>query len=136
MDVRKPPKRIKGKQSCFVPDCNTSGYVTDNGKTVTFHVLPTDAKLLKIWIVKIGRDVGPLFKITSHTKICSRHFIDSDFRVTYRGQKFLKPDSTPSLFNRNNSRWKDRVTKNSSSTATATVTSNDHNYSESQPPKL
>jgi hypothetical protein len=62
MDVRKPPKRIKGKQSCFVPDCNTSGYVTDNGKTVTFHVLPTDAKLLKIWIVKIGRDVGPLFK--------------------------------------------------------------------------
>jgi len=30
-----------------------------------------------------------------------------------------------SLFNRNNSRWKERVTKNSSATATATVTSND-----------
>ena len=43
MDVRKPLKRNKSKQSCCVPDCNTPGY----GKTVTFHVLPKDAKLLK-----------------------------------------------------------------------------------------
>ena len=111
MDVRKPLKRNKSKQSCCVPDCNTPGYVTDNGKPVTFHVLPKDAKLLKIWIVKIGRDVGPLFQITSHTKICSRHFIDSNFRITYRDRKFLKTDSIPFLFNRNTSRWKERVTK-------------------------
>ena len=107
MDVRKPLKRNKSKQSCCVPDCNTPGYVTDNGKTVTFHVLTKDAKLLKIWIVKIGRGVGPLFQITSHTKIRSRHFIDSDFRITYRGRIFLKTDSIPYLFNRNNSRVKE-----------------------------
>ena len=106
MAVRKSLKKnIKTKQTC-VPGCNTPGHVTDSGKTVAFHVLPKDAKLLKIWIVKIGRDVGPLFQITSHTKICSRHFIDSDFRITYRGRKFLKPVSIASLFKRNNSRWK------------------------------
>ena len=63
MDVRKPLKRNKSKQSCCVQHTRICD---DNEKTVTFHVLPKDAKLLKIWIVKIGRDVGPLFQIMTN----------------------------------------------------------------------
>ena len=87
----------------------TPGYVIDKAKKVTFHIIPKEPKLLNIWIVTIDRDIGPLFKITHHTKICSRHFQDSDFRITYCGSKFLKPDSIPSVFaNRGStSRWKE-----------------------------
>ena len=44
-----------------------------------------------------------------HTKIWSRHFQDSDFRITHCGRKFLKPESIPSVFaNRGStSRWKE-----------------------------
>ena len=52
MDVRMPLKRNTSNRSCCVPDCNTTEYMRDIGGTVTFHVLPKDAKLLKI--VKIG----------------------------------------------------------------------------------
>ena len=111
-------KNNKSKQSCCVPDCNKPGYVTDNGKQVTFHVLAKDKKILKIWIIQIGRDVGPLFKITPHTKICSRHFTEDDFRITYRGKKFLKRNAVPSIFNRNkSSSWRSRDTKNSASSS-------------------
>ena len=71
MDVRKPLKSNKSKQSCCVPDW----------KMVTFHVFRNMPNCYLIWNVKIGRDIGPLIQITSHTKICSRHFIDSDFRI-------------------------------------------------------
>ena len=58
MDITKPLKKTM-KVSCCVPDCNTLGYMTDNKKTVIFHFLPKDAKMLKIWIVTFGRDVSP-----------------------------------------------------------------------------
>ena len=69
MDVRKPLKRNESKQSCCVPDKSGLQHTRicdDNGKTVTFHVLPKDAKLLKIWFAEIGRDVRPLFQIMTN----------------------------------------------------------------------
>lgn len=46
------------------------------------------------------RDEGKHFTITSHTKVCSRHFADSDFYPNYAsGKKSLKQDAVPSIFN-------------------------------------
>ncbi len=116
MDVKQKKKRNRSKQSCCVPDCNTPGYVIEDNKSVTFHVLPKDEKLLKIWIVKIKRDIGPLFQVTHHTKICSRHFTDSDFRITFGGKKYIKPSAVPSIFMRESrSSYQSRTTKNSTS---------------------
>lgn len=92
-------KRNKSRLSCCVPTCNTPGYVTDDGHQVTFHKLPIrDKERLRAWIVKIRRDVGPNFKVTEHTRICSRHFDQSDFRVTFKGKRFLKENATPKKF--------------------------------------
>lgn len=66
---------------------------------MTFHKLPLkNEELLSTWIVKIRRDIGPFFKVSPHTRICSRHFQDSDFRMTPGGKRFLNPKAVPSIF--------------------------------------
>jgi hypothetical protein len=70
----------------------------EGGKKVTFHSFPKDEQNIAKWVVKIRRDVGPTFKITRYTKICSRHFRDNEFRVTYKGKKFIKDGVVPSVF--------------------------------------
>ena len=92
-------KSNKSKASCCVPGCKTTGYVDENSQPVTFHGLPLqDKDRLREWIVRIKRDVGPQFKVTKHTKICSRHFLPGDFRVTPKGRRFIKEDKHPSIF--------------------------------------
>ena len=91
-------KANKSKSSCCVPLCDKPGYMVEGGRKITFHSFPKDEKTIKSWIVKIRRDLGPKFKLTQHTKICSRHFLDTDFRITFRGRKFLKEGVVPSVF--------------------------------------
>ena len=75
------------------------GYVTDaTGERVSFHSFPKDKKQIDAWIVKIKRDVGHNFTITKYTRICSRHFTSSDFRITPAKKKYLKDGSTPTVF--------------------------------------
>ena len=92
-------KSNKSKASCCVPGCKTTGYIVENSQPVTFHGLPLqDKDRLREWIVRIKRDVGPQFKVTKHTKICSRHFLPGDFRVTPKGRRFIKENKHPSIF--------------------------------------
>lgn len=52
-------------------------------------------------------EIWATFRNCTTHKICSRHFNDSDFNITYPDRKLLKPGSVPSVFNRrNNRRWK------------------------------
>lgn len=50
------------------------------------------------WKVAIRREEGRHFKITDATKVCSRHFRDSDIRKTLAGKYTLKPGVVPSVF--------------------------------------
>ncbi len=92
------PKANKSKSSCCVPHCDKTGYMVVDGKKVTFHSFPKEEERVTKWVVKIKRDIGPNFMVTSYTKICSMHFEDSDFRVTLLGRKFLKEGVVPSVF--------------------------------------
>lgn len=94
-----PPKANKSKSHCSVPLCTKSGYVVENGEKVTFHRWPLkDKDILKQWIVKCRRDIGKHFQVTQHTKICSRHFEESDFLHTPKGRRLLKKKAIPSKF--------------------------------------
>ena len=42
--------------------------------------------------------MGPTFKVTKHTRVCSRHFLPSDFMITPKGRRFLKRRAIPSIF--------------------------------------
>ena len=51
----------------------------------------------KVWLARIRRDVGSEFVLSSTTKICSAHFVDTDFAV--RGKRrFFKEAAMPSVF--------------------------------------
>ena len=59
---------------------------------------PQKKTLRNKWKHAIRREEGPHFKITESTKVCSRHFRDSDIKKTLAGKHLLKPDAVPSLF--------------------------------------
>lgn len=89
---------------CCVPLCNgDSRYHED----LRFHRIPgrtKDEKLKKEWLVKIRRDEGPDFKITTSTRVCSRHFTKEDYLPpTKSGSQRLKRGAVPSNFNWNSS---------------------------------
>ena len=72
---------------CAAIGCaNTSnkkgGTVGKDGKKVTFHRFPLkDKKLLKEWLIKMKRnDFGLPFKPNADSKMCSEHFVQSDFK--------------------------------------------------------
>lgn len=73
-------------------------------RKISFHSFP-DVKSSKgkEWIQKIRRDPGSKFIVTKNTKICSEHFIPSDFTVDDQfllqdGRQRLKSSAIPSLF--------------------------------------
>ena len=88
----------KSHTACCVPNCKKVGYFVENGKKVSFHKFPKNQELRNVWVSKIRRDIGETFKIGEHTKVCSRHFSDGDFRVTVTGKRFLKEKSFPTIF--------------------------------------
>eukprot|EP00795_Rhopilema_esculentum_P015521 gene15521-6784_t len=92
-------KRKKSAYHCCVPRCNgDSRYHQD----LRFHRIPgrdKDKQLKAQWLVKIRRDEGPYFKITSNTRVCSRHFGADDYKEPdSSGRRLLKEGAVPSIF--------------------------------------
>ena len=86
-------------QNCCVPECKKKVYV-ENGVKISFHTFPEERKLFMKWIVAIRRDIGKHFPVTTHTRVCSRHFKPSDYlpSLTGRRKRTLKPTAVPSVF--------------------------------------
>lgn len=88
---------------CMVPGCHNGKVRTKvRENEISFHRLPKDKKMSKIWLQKS--------KITKKPKegscyICSKHFSSECFEQSFRylcGQKDkrkLKPGSIPTIFN-------------------------------------
>ena len=51
-----------------------------------------------VWVWAIRRDVGRNFHITKNSRVCSRHFKDSDYKTTLTGKRKLNNDAVPSIF--------------------------------------
>ena len=64
----------------------------------SFHKFPKNKDLLAAWIRAVRKDVGRHFRISSHTRVCSRHFKDSDFQSTLAGRRTLHPTAVSSIF--------------------------------------
>ena len=78
----------------------TTGSLEDveNGVKISSHTFPEERKLFMKWIVAIGRDIGKHFQVTTHTRVCSRHFKPSDYLPSLGGRKrTLKPTAVPSV---------------------------------------
>ena len=83
---------------------------TSNSKTspgLSFHGFPRDPVLKATWLRNIRRDeASGGFQVNSSTRVCSLHFLESDYhgsgrqrnRQTSRENSFLKRDSVPTEF--------------------------------------
>ncbi|CAN8000969.1 unnamed protein product, partial [Ixodes hexagonus] len=84
---------------CCVPLCKQRGVKDASGNKVSFFAFPSDPVIRKQWIIAIRRDEGEYFTITKYTKICSKHFLQSDFLPNVAGnRRFLKQQAVPSVF--------------------------------------
>lgn len=85
---------------CCVPQC-TSDSRQESCKGLSFHVFPKDKERSKKWLIAIRRDIGPEFKITKGTRVCSLHFEKNAYApaTPYTKLRKLKKDSIPSVFN-------------------------------------
>ncbi|KAM8921766.1 uncharacterized protein RCH25_016480 isoform 2-T2 [Pelodytes ibericus] len=85
---------------CCVPFCNSdSRYNVD--KKISFHRIPAfhvEPRRHRDWLSRIRREPGPSFKVSSCTRVCSKHFLPSDFVRTLTGKRNLKPTSVPCVF--------------------------------------
>lgn len=79
---------------CCVPKCTGSARCNS---VLSFHTFPKDGELQKKWVINIRRDC---FKITDHTRVCSRHFSPADLiePSTAGGRRRLKKGAVPVLF--------------------------------------
>ncbi|XP_021373838.1 uncharacterized protein LOC110463521 [Mizuhopecten yessoensis] len=57
-----------------------------------------------MWLVRIRRDEGSLFKITNCTYVCSEHFSLDNFKRTLTGIRKLKEGTVPTVFQWNNAK--------------------------------
>ena len=90
---------FKSNSYCCVPGCTQKGTVDPEGNRVGFFGFPKDTSLQQEWLVKIRRDVGPHFKLTHATKVCSLHFNPSDMKKGIGGKKMaLCKGACPSRF--------------------------------------
>lgn len=104
---------------CSVPLCNGDSRYNP---ALSFHRFPKDATLRSPWITKVRRDEGPyfkvnmkmlnglcflqkennsfgLFQITHSTRVCSNHFLDSDYHPPNNsGKTLLKAGVVPTVF--------------------------------------
>lgn len=83
---------------CCVYNCTKKGYRDEEGNKISYFKFPLEKRLKEKWKHAIRREEGPNFKITSATKVCSRHFRSSDIKKTLAGKSVLLPDATPSIF--------------------------------------
>uniref|UniRef100_A0A667ZYV8 THAP domain-containing protein 1 n=1 Tax=Myripristis murdjan TaxID=586833 RepID=A0A667ZYV8_9TELE len=68
---------------------------------LSFFTFPVDEELRRKWVVAIRRDH---FRITPHTRVCSRHFKEEDIRepTSEKGRRLLQNGAVPALFEWNN----------------------------------
>ena len=78
--------------NCCVPLCTVS---SRHNTTVSFHSFPVDPVVRAEWELKIRRDD---FSPSKHSRVCSRHFKQTDFQVTAKGLRRLKKGTVPVLF--------------------------------------
>ena len=82
--------RSHGTFLCSLFGCTNRFY---KGCPLKFHSFPFNGpELLKKWIIAVKRDG---FKPTKYTKLCSEHFVESDYHPFSRE---LRKDSVPSIF--------------------------------------
>nr|DBA14446.1 TPA: hypothetical protein GDO54_005418 [Pyxicephalus adspersus] len=85
---------------CCVPFCNSDArYNAD--KKISFHRIPAfhvEPQRHRAWLTRIRREPGPNFKVSSCTRVCSKHFLPTDFVKTLTGKRNLKPYSVPCIF--------------------------------------
>uniref|UniRef100_A0A3Q0SYG9 THAP domain-containing protein 1 n=1 Tax=Amphilophus citrinellus TaxID=61819 RepID=A0A3Q0SYG9_AMPCI len=87
----------KYSEHCCVRLCSASSKF--NG-VLSFHSFPTQSNLRKRWLINIRRDD---FTVTSHTKVCSRHFATDELiePMTPDGRRRLIKGAVPTLFDWN-----------------------------------
>ncbi|XP_041639267.1 uncharacterized protein LOC121507149 [Cheilinus undulatus] len=85
-------------EHCCVPLCTAS---SKYNSALSFHTFPCDVETRRKWIVAIRR---VYLVVTPHTRVCSRHFPEGDFRESssVAGRRLLKKGVVPSLFEWNN----------------------------------
>ena len=86
---------------CCVPECTKKGYRDEFESKISYFKFPNDSTLRRQWLHAIRRDEGKYFTVNEWTKVCSRHFRESDFRKTLTGIILLKRGSVPSIFSWN-----------------------------------
>ncbi|XP_050439629.1 uncharacterized protein LOC126845113 isoform X3 [Adelges cooleyi] len=77
---------------CVIRSCKTKSI-----KDCIMHRWPRNHEMLLKWTNAI-RMFQPDFTPTTHTKICSSHFIESDYNLSFTGKKMLKKEAVPSVF--------------------------------------
>ncbi|XP_058612992.1 uncharacterized protein e2f6 isoform X1 [Onychostoma macrolepis] len=85
-------------EHCCVPLCTASSKFNS---VLSFHSFPTDEERRKKWICNIQRKD---LIITSHMRVCSRHFKREDVKEPSnpKGRRLLKKGAVPTLFQWNN----------------------------------
>ena len=69
--------------SCAAVGCLNNRRKKDigkDGKQITFFSFPKDPALLNLWLIRMKRmDFGRPYKPTSNARMCSEHFVETDF---------------------------------------------------------
>lgn len=81
-------------EHCCVPLCSATSKFNS---ALSFHTFPADKERRTKWIHNVRREK---LNITSHTRVCSRHFI-SDYLIeppTPGGRRLLRKGAVPTLF--------------------------------------
>ncbi|XP_044762956.1 uncharacterized protein LOC123319932 [Coccinella septempunctata] len=74
--------------SCYI--CKIS---SEKDPTVSFHRFPKNVLQRAKWVDSLGLDG---MKVSTSTKLCSKHFPEDSFRVRDGGRRDLKPSAIPS----------------------------------------
>ncbi|XP_034748650.1 THAP domain-containing protein 2-like [Etheostoma cragini] len=84
-------------EHCCVPLCEASSKFNS---VLSFHTFPVDEESRRKWFHNIRRE---RFNITSHTRVCSRHFKSDDLiePSTPKGRRLLPKGAVPTLFQSN-----------------------------------
>ena len=79
---------------CCVPKCNSKFL---KGCDISFHEIPANDELRNKWLKVISRKNWIPNFTSNYSRICSKHFLDSDFRQTTKLKRLLKT-AVPSVF--------------------------------------
>ncbi|GIY30148.1 THAP-type domain-containing protein [Caerostris darwini] len=83
---------------CCIPNCNSSSIDKEPG--LSFHEFPTKSHYRNRWLKAITTLVAPDFCLIDKikTKVCSKHFKETDFSTMCSKRRRLKGCAVPSVF--------------------------------------